>query len=132
VDYLDVNLLALAAMMMVRGISISTRIAGFFFAFEMTILLLVSIITLIKFHGDINFKPFNPHNLTNGSVDCPPAFPWPFTSSLAGRTPRRWPKRRGTRKNVPKAVFTSIVIMLVAYVFFAYSTSWVSKTTLVP
>jgi amino acid transporter len=115
--------LALAAMMMVRGISISTRIAGFFFAFEMTILLLVSIITLIKFHGDINFKPFNPHNLTNGFSGLSAGFPlaiylfigWENSAALAEET-------REPRKNVPKAVFTSIVIMLVAYVFFAYST----------
>ncbi|MGA2969196.1 MAG: APC family permease [Acidimicrobiales bacterium] len=115
--------LALAAMMMVRGISISTRIAGFFFAFEMTILLLVSVITLIKFHGSINFKPFNPHNITNGFSGLSAGFPlaiylfigWENSAALAEET-------REPRKNVPKAVFTSIVIMLVAYVFFAYST----------
>jgi amino acid transporter len=115
--------LALAAMMMVRGISISTRIAGFFFAFEMTILLLVSIITLIKFHSYINFKPFNPHNLTKGFSGLSAGFPlaiylfigWENSAALAEET-------REPRKNVPKAVFTSIVIMLVAYVFFAYST----------
>lgn len=115
--------LALAAMMMVRGISISTKIAGFFFAFEMTILLLVSIITLIKFHSYINFKPFNPHNLTNGFSGLSAGFPlaiylfigWENSAALAEET-------REPRKNVPKAVFTSVIIMLVAYVFFAYST----------
>jgi amino acid transporter len=115
--------LALAAMMMVRGISISTRIAGFFFAFEMTILLLVSIITLIKFHGYINFKPFNPHNITNGFSGLSAGFPlaiylfigWENSAALAEET-------REPRKNVPRAVFTSVIIMLVAYVFFAYST----------
>jgi amino acid transporter len=115
--------LALAAMMMVRGISISTKIAGLFFAFEMTILLLVSIITLIKFHGYINFKPFNPHNITNGFSGLSAGFPlaiylfigWENSAALAEET-------REPRKNVPRAVFTSVVIMLVAYVFFAYST----------
>jgi amino acid transporter len=115
--------LALAAMMMVRGISISTKIAGFFFAFEMTILLLVSIITLIKFHGSINFKPFNPHNIKGGFSGLAAGFPlaiylfigWENSAALAEET-------RDPRKNVPKAVFTSILIMLVAYVFFAFST----------
>jgi amino acid transporter len=115
--------LALAAMMMVRGISISTRIAGLFFAFEMTILLLVSIVTLVKFHGYINFKPFEYHNITGGFKGLAEGFPlaiylfigWENSAALAEET-------KDPRKNVPKAVFTSIVIMLVAYVLFAFST----------
>jgi amino acid transporter len=115
--------LGLSAMMMVRGISISTKIAGFFFAFEMTILLIVSIVTLIKFHGYINFKPFNPHNITGGFKGLAEGFPlaiylfigWENSAALAEET-------REPRKNVPKAVFTSIAIMLVAYVLFAFST----------
>ena len=115
--------LVLAAMMMVRGISISTKIAGLFFAFEMTVLLVVSTITLIKFHGYINFKPFNPHNITNGFTGLAAGFPlaiylfigWENSAALAEET-------KDPRKNVPKAVYTSILIMLVAYVFFAFST----------
>jgi amino acid transporter len=115
--------LGLSAMMMVRGISISTKIAGFFFAFEMTILLIVSIVTLIKFHGYINFKPFDPHNITGGFKGLAEGFPlaiylfigWENSAALAEET-------REPRKNVPKAVFTSIAIMLVAYVLFAFST----------
>ena len=43
--------LAFAVFMMIRGISISTRIAGIFFAFEMVVLVVVSVIALFKFHG---------------------------------------------------------------------------------
>ncbi len=115
--------LALAAMMMVRGISISTKIAGIFFAFEMAILLIVSIVTLVKFHGYINLKPFNPHNITGGFKGLAEGFPlaiylfigWENSAALAEET-------RDPRKNVPKAVFTSIAIMLVAYLLFAFST----------
>jgi amino acid transporter len=115
--------LALAAMMMVRGISISTRIAGLFFAFEMTILLVVSIVTLVKFHGYINFKPFEYHNISGGFKGLAEGFPlaiylfigWENSAALAEET-------KDPRKNVPKAVFTSICIMLVAYVLFAFST----------
>jgi amino acid transporter len=115
--------LCLAAMMMVRGISISTKIAGFFFAFEMTILLLVSIVTLIKFHGSVNFKPFEYHNITGGFKGLAEGFPiaiylfigWENSAALAEET-------RDPRKNVPKAVFTSVCIMLIAYLLFAYST----------
>jgi amino acid transporter len=115
--------LAFAAFMMVRGISISTKLAGFFFAFEMTIMIIVSIISLVKFHAHINFAPFEPKNITGGFKGLAEGFPlaiylfigWENSAALAEETDN-------PRKNVPKAVFTSIVIMLVAYTFFAFST----------
>jgi len=115
--------LAFAAFMMVRGISISTRLAGFFFAFEILIMILVSIMSLVKFHAHINFQPFEPKNITNGFKGLAAGFPlaiylfigWENSAALAEETDN-------PRKNVPRAVFTSICIMLVAYTFFAYST----------
>jgi amino acid transporter len=115
--------LAFAAFMMVRGISISTKLAGFFFAFEITIMILVSIISLVKFHSHINFRPFEPKNITNGFKGLAAGFPlaiylfigWENSAALAEETDN-------PRKNVPRAVFTSICIMLVAYTFFAYAT----------
>ncbi|MHB1209330.1 MAG: APC family permease [Acidimicrobiales bacterium] len=115
--------LAFAAFMMIRGISISTKLAGFFFAFEMVIMVLVSILALIKFHSHINFQPFEPKNITGGFKGLAAGFPlaiylfigWENSAALAEETDN-------PRKNVPKAVFTSIFVMLVAYTFFAYST----------
>ena len=115
--------LAFAVFMMVRGISISTKLAGFFFAFEITIMILVSIFSLVKFHSHINFQPFEPKNITNGFKGLAAGFPlaiylfigWENSAALAEETDN-------PRKNVPRAVFTSILIMLVAYTFFAYST----------
>lgn len=115
--------LAFASFMMVRGISISTKLAGFFFAFEMVIMILISIITLVKFHAHINFQPFEPKNITGGFKGLAAGFPlaiylfigWENSAALAEETDN-------PRKNVPKAVFTSICIMLVAYTFFAFST----------
>jgi len=115
--------LAFASFMMVRGISISTKLAGFFFAFEMLIMIVVSIITLVKFHSHINFRPFEPKNITGGFKGLAEGFPlaiylfigWENSAALAEETDN-------PRKNVPKAVFTSICIMLVAYTFFAFST----------
>ncbi len=115
--------LAFASFMMVRGISISTKIAGFFFAFEMLIMIIVSVISLVKFHGSINLKPFDPHNITGGFKGLAEGFPlavylfigWENSAALAEETDN-------PRKNVPRAVFTSILIMVVAYTFFAFST----------
>lgn len=115
--------LAFASYMMIRGISLSTKLAGLFFAFEMTIMIVICIITLVKFHGYINFKPFEPKNITGGFKGLAAGFPlaiylfigWENSAALAEETDN-------PRKNVPRAVFTSIVIMLVAYTFFAFST----------
>lgn len=115
--------LAFASFMMIRGIYLSTKLAGIFFAFEMTIMIVVGIITLVKFHGYINFRPFEPKNITGGFKGLAAGFPlaiylfigWENSAALAEETDN-------PRKNVPRAVFTSIVIMLVAYTFFAFST----------
>ena len=115
--------LAFAAFMMVRGISVSTKIAGFFFAFEMVVLVVVSIAALIKFHGHLNAAPFNPKNITNGFRGLAAGFPlaiylfigWENSAALAEET-------NDPRKNVPRAVFTSVAIMVVSYLLFAYST----------
>ena len=115
--------LAFAAFMMVRGISVSTKLAGFFFAFEMLVLVVVSIAALIKFHGHLTMAPFNPKNITHGFTGLAAGFPlaiylfigWENSAALAEETDN-------PRKNVPKAVFTSVVIMSVSYLLFAYST----------
>src|SRR5665213_471573 len=115
--------LCFAIFMMIRGIKISTKVAGIFFAFEMTILLIVSVAALIKFHGSIGFGPFNPKNIHNGFKGLALAFPlaiylfigWENSAALAEETDNH-------RKNVPKAVFMSIGIMTASYALFAYAT----------
>jgi amino acid transporter len=115
--------LAFGAFMMIKGVSISTRIAGFFFAFEMVVMLLVSIVALIKFHASISFSPFEPKNIHNGLSGLALVFPlaiylfigWENSAALAEETDN-------PRKNVPKAVFTSIIIMVAAYTLFAFAT----------
>ena len=86
--------LAFAVFMMIRGVSISTRIAGIFFAFEMLVLIVVSVVALIKFHGSITLPTVrtqeHPQRL---QWTRPPGSRSPSTSSSDGRTRRRWPKR---------------------------------------
>jgi amino acid transporter len=115
--------LSFGAIMMIRGISISTRIAGLFFAFEMVVMLIVAIVALIKFHGYITFKPFEPRLIHNGLKGLAAGFPlavylfigWENSAALAEET-------RDPRKNVPRAVYSSIAIMVCAYVLFAFAT----------
>ncbi len=130
--YLNVNIpwgiftaiFALAAVaMMIRGVALSTKIAGFFFAFEMLVLVIVSVASLIKNGGNLSLAPFNPANIKDGFTGLAQGFPlavylfigWENSAALAEETDN-------PRRNVPKAVFASIAIMVVSYIVFAYAT----------
>ena len=90
--------------LMVRGVHLSTRWAGLFFAFEMLMLLIVSVAVLIDHAGQLSLAPFSPGNLSSGWKGLGLGFPltvylfigWENCSS-AGRTRPRWPRRRTTR-----------------------------------
>ncbi len=116
-------LTALAVLMMIRGIAVSTKLAGLFFGFEMVVLVVVSVAVLIKNGGHLSLAPFEPSHITNGLTGLAAGFPlaiylfigWENSAALAEET-------GDPRRNVPRAVFTSIAIMGVSYVVFAYAT----------
>lgn len=120
---LTVILTAAAVVMMVRGISVSTKVAGFFFAFEMLVLIVVSVAALIKNGGHLSLAPFEPSHITKGLTGLAAGFPlavyifigWENSAALAEETDN-------PRRNVPRAVFASIAIMGVSYLLFAYAT----------
>jgi amino acid transporter len=112
-----------AVWMTLRGVGVSTRLAGFFFAFEMLVLLVVSIIALVKNGSHLSTAPFDPHDIKNGFSGLAAGFPlaiylfigWENSAALAEETGQ-------PRRNVPRAVFLSIAMMIVGYVLFAYAT----------
>ena len=112
-----------AMFMMFRGVAVSTRLAGFFFAFELTVLLVVSIAVLIKNGGHLSAVPFQPSHLTNHFSGLALAFPlaiylfigWENSAALAEET-------TSPRRNVPRAVFLSIALMAFTYLLLSYST----------
>jgi amino acid transporter len=120
---LSVLLTAGAVFMMLRGVGVSTRLAGFFFGFEMLVLIVVSVVILIKDGGHLSFAPFEPHNITSGFKGLAAGFPlavylfigWENSAALAEET-------GNPRRNVPRAVFMSIALMAVSYLLFAYAT----------
>jgi len=113
----------LAAYLMIKGVHLSTRWAGAFFIFEFSILLLVSIIALIQNGGHLTLHPFNPHYLLNGFKGLGLGFPlavymfigWEAAGPMAEETDQ-------PRKNIPRALFASVGLMLVSFVLFAYAT----------
>src|ERR1039458_7656347 len=73
--YLTIILTALAVLMMIRGVGLSTKIAGLFFGFEMLVLLVVSVATLIKNGGHPSPPPFEPSHITHGFSGLAAGFP---------------------------------------------------------
>jgi len=119
----SVLLTAGAMVMMFRGVAVSTKLAGFFFGFEMVVLLIVAIAALIKNGGHLSAAPFNPKNITHGFSGLAAGFPlavylfigWENSAALAEET-------GNPRRNVPRAVFMSIALMAVTYLLLAFST----------
>src|ERR1700735_5066882 len=120
----SVILTAGAIMMMVRGVAVSTKLAGFFFGFEMLVLVVVSVAALIKNGGHLSAVPFEPSHITNGFSGLAAGFPlaiylfigWENSAALAEET-------GDPRRNVPRAVFLSIALMVVGYILYAYATA---------
>ena len=114
---------AAAMFMMFRGVAVSTKLAGFFFGFELLVLLVVSIAALIKNGGHLSGVPFEPSHLKNHFSGLALAFPlgvylfigWENSAALAEET-------NNPRRNVPRAVFVSIALMAATYLILAYST----------
>ncbi len=112
-----------AMFMMFRGVAVSTKLAGFFFAFELTVLLVVSVAVLIKNGGHLNSVPFQPSHVLNGFSGLALAFPlaiylfigWENSAALAEET-------ASPRRNVPRAVYMSIALMAFTYLLLSYAT----------
>ncbi|HEX9038681.1 MAG TPA: APC family permease [Ktedonobacterales bacterium] len=110
-------------LLMVRGIHLSTRWAGYFFLLEMAVLVIVSVAALVTNAGHLTLQPFNPAALTGGMAGLGLGFPvavymfvgWENSAALAEET-------KDPRRNVPKAIFASIALMAVSYLLFTYAT----------
>ncbi|HZS75856.1 MAG TPA: APC family permease [Ktedonobacteraceae bacterium] len=114
---------AIVFYLMVRGVHLSTRWAGYFFLLEMIVLVLVSVIVLITHAGSLSLAPFNPANITNGLAGLGLGFPiavymfigWENSAALAEET-------SDPRRNIPRAIYSSILLMAGSYLLFSYAT----------
>jgi amino acid transporter len=112
-----------ALYLIVGGAKPSTNVAAVFFGFELVLLLVVAIALLIEHSGSISLKPFDPSNLHRGFSGLSLGFPlavylfigWENSAAMAEET-------QDPRTAVPRAVFSSIVLIAVLYVFLSYAT----------
>src|ERR1035437_908881 len=68
-------LTSVSVVMMVRGVAVSTRLAGVFFGFEMLVLVVVSLWTIVSHHGHLSLAPFQPSHITGGLSGLAAGFP---------------------------------------------------------
>src|SRR6202050_5800364 len=107
---------AAAMYMMFRGVAVSTKLAGFFFGFELLVLLVVAIAALIKNGGHLSGVPFEPSHLKNHFSGLALAFPLGVYLFIGWEnSPARAAENHNPRRNVPRAVFVSIALMAVTY-----------------
>jgi amino acid transporter len=114
---------AIVFYLMIRGVHLSTQWAGYFFALEMAVLLLISIVVLVTHAGTLSLAPFHPGLITGGLAGLGLGFPiavymfigWENSASLAEET-------NDPRRNVPKAIYASILLMALSYLLFMYAT----------
>jgi amino acid transporter len=112
-----------ALYLIISGAKPSTTIAAIFFGFEAVLLVVVAIALLIQHSGSISLKPFDPGNLHRGFSGLSLGFPlavylfigWENSAAMAEET-------QNPRTAVPKAIFTSVALIVVLYVFLSYST----------
>ncbi|MER6248951.1 APC family permease [Streptomyces griseorubiginosus] len=116
-------LTGLAVVLMLRGVVVSTKWAGYFFGVEMLMLVVVSVAAIVEHRGDLSAAPFLPSHISHGFKGLAAGFPlavymfigWENSAALAEET-------ENPRRNVGRAVFSSVAIMTVSYILFAYST----------
>jgi amino acid transporter len=116
-------LTALSVALVVRGVAVSTKVAGLLFAVEMLVLVVVSVAAIAKQGSHLSLDPFRPGHIHNGMSGLAAGFPlavylfigWENSAALAEES-------ENPRRNVGRAVFSSVAIMAVSYLLFAYAT----------
>jgi amino acid transporter len=112
-----------ALYLIVAGAKPSTKVAAAFFVFELVLLLAIAVALLIQHSGAINLKPFDPGNLHNGVSGLSLGFPlavflfvgWENSAAMAEES-------RDPRTGIARAIFASIALVAVLYVFLSYAT----------
>jgi hypothetical protein len=87
-------LTGLAVALMLRGVVVSTKWAGYFFGAEMLVLAVVSVATLLEHRGELSFDPFLPSHISDGFKGLAAGFPlavylfigWENSAALAEET----------------------------------------------
>jgi amino acid transporter len=105
------------------GAKPSTGVAAAFFGFELLLLLVIAIVLLVDHSSHINLSPLDPSKLHRGFSGLSLGFPlavflfvgWENSAAMAEES-------KDPRAGVAKAVFSSIALVAVLYVFLSNAT----------
>jgi amino acid transporter len=116
-------LVLIALYLVISGAKPSTKVAATFFAFELVLLIAIAVALLARHAAHINATPFDPSNLHRGFSGLSLGFPlavylfvgWENSAAMAEEA-------RDARRAVPRAVFVSIAVIALLYIFLSYAT----------
>ena len=117
-------LLTLGALyLIVSGAKPSTGVAAVFFGFELLLLVVIAVALLVQHSGHINLSPLDPGKLHRGFSGLSLGFPlavflfvgWENSAAMAEES-------QDPRAGVGRAVFSSVALVAVVYVFLSYAT----------
>lgn len=114
---------AVAVTLMVRGVIISVKWSARFFALELTSLLVVATIMMVKHPQAISWELFSPGHLTNGLSGLGLGFPlavflfigWEDSAAMSEES-------HDPRRNVGRAMFASVLLLGATYTYLAFAT----------
>ena len=115
---------SLLAVLMIRGVKISTRwlVLGFFF--EMAALVIVSTLVLFNSNTHFSWAVFNPKDLKGGLGGISLGFPiaiWMFTG--VGNSMGLAEDTRNPRRTIPRSIFLSLLFASVTYIVLSWVTT---------
>ncbi|AFM41610.1 amino acid transporter [Desulfosporosinus acidiphilus SJ4] len=105
------------------GIKLSVRTVVTVFAFEVGLLLISAIAMLIAGHAYISFAPLNPANIKGGLSGVGLGFPIAIFMFIGvGNSAPLAEETENPRRNVPLAVYTTVIVAGLMYTFLGYAT----------
>jgi len=107
----------------VRGVRLSTTAVGLAVLVQVAIMLVVCVTVLVEEHAHLSGIPFSWAHLTGGLAGLSAGFPLALYMFIGWENgPALAEECRNPRRTVPRALFISIAIATILFVFFTYAT----------
>ena len=107
----------------VRGVKLSTAVVGLAVLVQVVIMVAVCIVVLIEQRAVLSGIPFSPAHIKGGLAGLSAGFPLALYMLIGWENgPALAEECRDPRRTVPRALYLSIAIGTILFVFFAYAT----------
>ena len=107
----------------VRGVRLSTRAVGAAVLMQVAIMVLVCIVVLLDQRAELSYIPFSWAHLSGGLTGLSAGFPLALYMFIGWENgPALAEECRDPKRTVPRALYLSVAIAAILFVFFAYCT----------